>query len=113
MNTLKKMELNIPSKARGIYNQDLVHNTLEVDIPEFGQAEFWLANTVDDDFNCEALFLKLNGKVICLTPETTWYSSENNEYIEMIRTGNERVLSARLADAAFFFAEDKKLKLIG
>lgn len=84
MNTLKKMELNIPSKVRGIYNQDLVHNTLDCIVSkELGQAEFWLANTINDDFNCEALFLRLNGKVICLTPETSWVSSENNEYIEI------------------------------
>ena len=25
----------------------------------------------------------MNGKVICLTPETSWVSSENNEYIEI------------------------------
>ena len=78
------MELNIPSKVRGIYNQDLVHNTLDCIVSkELGQAEFWLANTINDDFNCEALFLRLNGKVICLTPETSWVSSENNEYIEI------------------------------
>ena len=29
----------------------------------------------------------------------------------LIREGNERVLAARLADAKFFFDEDRKVKL--
>lgn len=33
------------------------------------------------------------------------------DYIDIVRHGNERVLKARLADAAFFFEEDKKLPL--
>ncbi|MDR3592424.1 MAG: glycine--tRNA ligase subunit beta [Negativicutes bacterium] len=33
------------------------------------------------------------------------------DYIDIIRQGNERVLKARLADAEFFFAEDKKVAL--
>jgi len=33
------------------------------------------------------------------------------DYIDIIRRGNERVLRARLADAEFFFAEDKKISL--
>jgi len=35
----------------------------------------------------------------------------NAEYIEQVRKGNEKVLSARLADAAFFYDEDKKLSI--
>ncbi|SDE62433.1 glycine--tRNA ligase subunit beta [Sporomusa acidovorans] len=33
------------------------------------------------------------------------------EYIDIVRHGNERVLKARLADARFFFEEDRKLPL--
>ncbi|SFL32595.1 glycine--tRNA ligase subunit beta [Pelosinus propionicus] len=36
----------------------------------------------------------------------------NADHIEIVRHGNERVLKARLADAQFFFEEDKKIKLI-
>jgi len=35
----------------------------------------------------------------------------NKEYIEEVIKGNERVLNARLADAKFFFEEDKKIPL--
>ncbi len=35
----------------------------------------------------------------------------NDEYIDTVRYGNERVLRARLADAGFFFAEDRKVPL--
>lgn len=35
----------------------------------------------------------------------------NAEYIEQVRKGNEKVLSARLADAAFFYDEDRKLSI--
>jgi glycyl-tRNA synthetase beta chain len=35
----------------------------------------------------------------------------NEEHIEQVRKGNEKVLSARLADAAFFYDEDKKLSI--
>lgn len=35
-----------------------------------------------------------------------------NEHIDIVRRGNERVLKARLADAQFFYEEDKKVKLI-
>ena len=31
--------------------------------------------------------------------------------MELIRVGNERVLAARLADARYFFDEDRKVKL--
>ena len=31
--------------------------------------------------------------------------------MSLIREGNERVLAARLADAKFFFDEDRKVKL--
>ncbi|MBT9139682.1 MAG: Glycine--tRNA ligase beta subunit [Dehalococcoidia bacterium] len=34
-----------------------------------------------------------------------------DEYLDNVRVGNERVLRARLADARFFFAEDRKLAL--
>ncbi|MBC8014775.1 MAG: glycine--tRNA ligase subunit beta [Sporomusaceae bacterium] len=34
------------------------------------------------------------------------------EHLEIVRHGNERVLKARLADARFFYEEDKKVKLI-
>ncbi|MBS4007039.1 MAG: glycine--tRNA ligase subunit beta [Clostridium sp.] len=34
-----------------------------------------------------------------------------DEYLDNVRAGNERVLRARLADARFFFAEDRKLPL--
>lgn len=34
-----------------------------------------------------------------------------SDYIDIVRHGNERVLKARLADARFFFEEDKKVKL--
>ncbi|MDR3565183.1 MAG: glycine--tRNA ligase subunit beta [Negativicutes bacterium] len=33
------------------------------------------------------------------------------DYIDIVRSGNERVLRARLADAEFFFEEDKKVPL--
>jgi len=36
----------------------------------------------------------------------------NAEHLDIVRHGNERVLRARLADAQFFFEEDKKIKLI-
>lgn len=35
----------------------------------------------------------------------------NDQAIEQVRKGNEKVLSARLADAAFFYEEDKKLSI--
>lgn len=35
-----------------------------------------------------------------------------SDYIDIVRQGNERVLRARLADARFFFEEDKKTALI-
>lgn len=35
-----------------------------------------------------------------------------SEHLDIVRHGNERVLRARLADAQFFFEEDKKVKLI-
>ena len=34
-----------------------------------------------------------------------------DDYLDNVRAGNERVLRARLADARFFFAEDRKLAL--
>jgi len=34
------------------------------------------------------------------------------EHLDIVRHGNERVLKARLADAQFFYEEDKKIKLI-
>ena len=34
------------------------------------------------------------------------------EHLDIVRHGNERVLRARLADAQFFYEEDKKIKLI-
>lgn len=34
------------------------------------------------------------------------------EHLEIVRHGNERVLKARLADAQFFYEEDKKIKLV-
>lgn len=34
-----------------------------------------------------------------------------SDYIDIVRHGNERVLRARLADARFFFEEDKKVRL--
>jgi len=34
-----------------------------------------------------------------------------SDYLDIVRQGNERVLKARLADARFFFEEDKKTKL--
>ena len=34
------------------------------------------------------------------------------EHLDIVRQGNERVLKARLADARFFYEEDKKVKLI-
>lgn len=34
-----------------------------------------------------------------------------DDYLSNVRAGNERVLRARLADARFFFAEDRKLEL--
>ena len=34
------------------------------------------------------------------------------EHLDIVRHGNERVLKARLADARFFYEEDKKIKLI-
>lgn len=36
----------------------------------------------------------------------------NSQHVDIVRHGNERVLKARLADASFFFEEDKKIKLI-
>ena len=36
----------------------------------------------------------------------------NVKNMELIRTGNERVLAARLADARYFFDEDRKGKLV-
>lgn len=35
----------------------------------------------------------------------------NKEYLDIVRAGNEKVLRARLADARFFWEEDKKQKL--
>lgn len=35
----------------------------------------------------------------------------NDQAIDQVRKGNEKVLSARLADAAFFYEEDKKLSI--
>ncbi len=35
----------------------------------------------------------------------------NEEYLDIVRAGNEKVLKARLADARFFWDEDRKIKL--
>ncbi len=35
----------------------------------------------------------------------------NDQYLDTVREGNEKVLRARLADAAFFYNEDKKMSL--
>ena len=35
----------------------------------------------------------------------------NDEYLDIVREGNEKVLRARLADAKFFYNEDKKVSL--
>lgn len=35
----------------------------------------------------------------------------NDQYLDIVRAGNEKVLKARLADARFFWDEDRKIKL--
>lgn len=49
-----------------------------------------------------------NGKLL---PYFVSISNIKGEDMEMIRRGNERVLAARLADAAFYFEKDKTVRL--
>ncbi len=51
-------------------------------------------------------------KVGKLLPVFITVRNGSAEHIDIVRHGNERVLKARLADAQFFFEEDKKTKLI-
>lgn len=46
-----------------------------------------------------------------LLPKFITVRNGGNDYIDTVRHGNERVLRARLADAKFFFEEDKKIAL--
>ncbi|MCC5466380.1 glycine--tRNA ligase subunit beta [Pelosinus baikalensis] len=50
-----------------------------------------------------------NGKLL---PVFITVRNGSADHIDIVRHGNERVLKARLADAQFFFEEDKKIKLI-
>ena len=51
---------------------------------------------------------KKSGK---LAPHFIAIANNESKNMALIRTGNERVLAARLADAKFFFDEDRKMKL--
>ncbi len=51
---------------------------------------------------------KKSGK---LAPHFIAIANNEPKKMSLIRTGNERVLAARLADAKFFFDEDRKVKL--
>lgn len=51
---------------------------------------------------------KKSGK---LAPHFIAIANNEPKNMSLIRTGNERVLAARLADAKFFFDEDRKVKL--
>lgn len=51
---------------------------------------------------------KKSGK---LAPHFIAVANNEPKNMSLIRTGNERVLAARLADAKFFFDEDRKVKL--
>ncbi|HXV68505.1 MAG TPA: glycine--tRNA ligase subunit beta [Nitrospira sp.] len=46
-----------------------------------------------------------------LAPHFLAVANNQPKDLSMIRTGNERVLAARLADAKFFFDEDRKIRL--
>jgi glycyl-tRNA synthetase beta chain len=47
-----------------------------------------------------------------LVPHFIAVTNNRAKDMELIREGNERVLAARLADAKFFFDEDRKVKLV-
>ena len=51
---------------------------------------------------------KKSGK---LAPHFIAIANNEPKNMALIRTGNERVLAARLADAKFFFDEDRKMRL--
>lgn len=46
-----------------------------------------------------------------LLPRFITVRNGNAEHLEIVRSGNEKVLKARLADARFFWEEDQKVKL--
>ena len=46
-----------------------------------------------------------------LLPKFITVRNGNAEYLEVVQEGNEKVLEARLADAKFFYDEDRKVKL--
>lgn len=46
-----------------------------------------------------------------LLPKFITVRNGNKEHLEIVQSGNEKVLEARLADAKFFYDEDQKVKL--
>ncbi len=56
-------------------------------------------------------YFPVTGKDGKLLPMFITVRNGGSEHIDIVRHGNERVLKARLADARFFFEEDRKLPL--
>ncbi|HWF61161.1 MAG TPA: glycine--tRNA ligase subunit beta [Nitrospira sp.] len=59
----------------------------------------------------QGFFSVKNKKSGKLAPHFIAIANNQPKNMSLIRTGNERVLAARLADAKFFFDEDRKVKL--
>ena len=59
----------------------------------------------------QGFFSVRDGKTGRLAPHFIAVANNQSKDMSLIRTGNERVLAARLADAKFFFDEDRKTRL--
>jgi glycyl-tRNA synthetase beta chain len=59
----------------------------------------------------QGFFSVANGKTGRLAPHFLAVANNQPKDLSLIRAGNERVLAARLADAKFFFDEDRKTRL--
>lgn len=59
----------------------------------------------------QGFFSVRDGKTGRLAPHFLAVANNQPKDMSLIRTGNERVLAARLADAKFFFDEDRKTRL--
>lgn len=59
----------------------------------------------------QGFFSVRDGKTGRLAPHFIAVANNQQKEMSLIRTGNERVLAARLADAKFFFDEDRKTPL--
>jgi glycyl-tRNA synthetase beta chain len=67
-----------------------------------------LITSMKEHQGCFSLRHKETGKLV---PHFIAVANNELKNMSLIREGNERVLAARLADAKFFFDEDRKIKL--